>query len=324
MTQVPGGFVGRATDAVTAGGYRLGWRAVRMLPERVAYQLFERAADTMTRRNGRSVQRMRDNYAIVWPELGPAELDELVARGVRSYLRYWCEAFRLPELTAEDLTRAVRVEGSESVREALAAGRSVIAFLGHLGNWDMAGAWATKHLGPVVTVAERLKPEEVFEEFLAFREDLGMTIIPLTGGGKVFDQLLEHAQGANIIPLLADRDLTHTGLEVDFAGDRSRVAVGPAALALDTGSTLHPVSITYERHADGPGGWRTVVTFHPAVEPRQGLSRRDAIEAMTQECATALGEVVRERTEDWHMMQRVFVRHLDAARLGKAPTQGAS
>lgn len=316
------GIVARATQVATVGGYRLGWRAVRMLPETTAYRIFDRIADTVTARNGRSVQRLRDNYAIVRPELSRDELEELVGRGVRSYLRYWCEAFRLPELTPQDLARAVRVEGEEPVRKAMADGRSVIAFLGHLGNWDMAGAWATRHLGPIVTVAERLEPEEVFEEFLAFREQLGMTIIPLTGGGAVFDQLLEHARGSVIIPLLSDRDLTRTGLEVDFAGDRSRVAVGAAALAHDSGSILHPVSITYERHPDGPGGWRTVITFHPQVEVDPGLPREEAIRAMTQECATVLGEAVQAHTEDWHMMQRVFVRHLDARRL-PAPSQGA-
>ena len=324
MTRVPRGLAAGAAAAAAVAGYRLGWRLVRVMPEAAAYRLFEHIADAMFRRNGRSVERMRDNYAIVRPDLGPAELDELVARGVRSYLRYWCEAFRLPELSPDDVARAVRVEGAGPVRDALASGRSIVAFLGHLGNWDMAGAWATTNLGPVVTVAERLEPEQVFEEFLAFREELGMTIIPLTGGGKVFDQLLEHARGgANVIPLLADRDLTHTGIEVDFAGDRSRVAVGPAALALDTESSLHPVSITYERHADGPGGWRTVITFHPAVAPTPGLTRDVAIETMTQECATALGEVVRDRTEDWHMMQRVFVRHLDGRHRRRAPTRGA-
>lgn len=298
------------------GGYRLGWRLVRLLPERAAYRLFDRIADAMTHRGGRSVQRLRENYAIVRPELDRAALDELVRAGVRSYLRYWCEAFRLPDLDADTLVRATRIVGLEPVQAALDEGRAVICFLGHLGNWDMAGAWCTTHLGPVVTVAERLEPEAVFEEFLAFREDrLGMRIIPLTGGGDVYGQLTVAAQRAAVIPLLADRDLTQGGIEVDFAGDRSRVAIGPAALAYDSGSDIFPVSIRYERAADGPGGWRSVITFHDPVPPVEGLPREEAIHRMTQSCAATLGAVVRDHTEDWHMMQRVFVRHLDQRRL---------
>ena len=47
-----------------------------------------------------------------------------------------------------------------------------------MGNWDLAGAWASVHWTAVTTVAERPKPEEVFREFLEFREGLGMTILP--------------------------------------------------------------------------------------------------------------------------------------------------
>jgi phosphatidylinositol dimannoside acyltransferase len=303
-------------DAALVAGYRAGWRAVRLLPERGAYALFERIADAMVRRGGHSVQRLRDNYAVVRPELTEAELDDLVRAGARSYLRYWCEAFRLPDLGPADLERAVRVVGDGPVRASLAQGRAVVCFLGHLGNWDVAGAWGTRHLGPVVTVAERLKPEEVFEEFLAFRERLGMRIIPLSGAGDVFDLLTEAAGEAAVIPLLADRDLTRGGIEVDFAGDRARVAIGPAALAYDSGSDLHPVSIHYERATDGPGGWRSVITFHERVDRPEGEARHRAIRSMTAACAATLGETVRTHTEDWHMMQRVFVRHLDRERVG--------
>ena len=305
----------RVQDAALVGGYRLGWRAVRLLPERAAYALFDRIADAMVRRDGGSVHRLRDNYRTVHPQISDAELDRLVHGGVRSYLRYWCEAFRLPDLGPEQLTRSVRVVGAGPVRDALAEGRAVVCFLGHLGNWDMAGAWATRHLGPVVTVAERLRPEPVFEEFLAFRERLGMRIIPLTGGGDVYQLLREAAAEPVVIPLLADRDLTRRGLEVDFAGDRSRVAIGPAALAYDTGSRLHPVSIHYEPAADGPGGWRSVITFHDPVPVPTGESRHRAVRTMTASCATVLGDEVRLHTSDWHMMQRVFVRHLDPARV---------
>ncbi|MDO5503255.1 MAG: phosphatidylinositol mannoside acyltransferase [Actinomycetia bacterium] len=305
----------RAQDTISVGGYRLGWRAVRLLPERAAYRLFERIADAMVRRNGPSIQRLRDNYAIVRPELDPPALERLVQAGARSYLRYWCEAFRLPDLDDDAVRSGIRPVGEEPLREAYLQGRSSVAFLGHLGNWDMAGAWCTTHVGQVVTVAERLKPEQVFADFLAFREQLGMRIIPLTGSGDVYAQLNAAAHEGTIIPLLSDRDLTRGGIEVDFAGDRTRVAVGPAALAYDTGSDLYPVSMHYERHPDGPGGWRTVIDFHERIPVPDGASRHEAIHAMTKECARVLGEAVREHTEDWHMMQRVFVRHLDERRL---------
>jgi len=297
------------TERATLVGYRSGWSLVRRMPGCVAYQVFDVMADVAWVRRGKGVERMRSNYATVRPELTPTELDALVRAGMRSYLRYWCDSFRLPDHSVDDLIHGVRVVGVDAVRGHLKSGRSVVVFLGHLGNWDIAGAWSTTELAPVTTVAERLKPEELFDEFVAFREGLGMRIIPLTGGSDVFRELTQACRSGALIALLADRDLTNGGIEVDFCGERARMAVGPAALALNAGAALFPGMVHYERQPAGHG-WRTVVTFHdPVVPPVQGTSR-EKIRAMTQACADVLSQAVREHTHDWHMMQRVFTKDL--------------
>jgi len=301
--------VSRLTERATLAFYRSGWFLVRRMPDRLAYRVFDLMADVLWRRGGKGVQRMRSNYATVRPELAPAELDVLVRAGMRSYLRYWCDGFRLPDRSVQDLIHGVRVVGDEPVRAALESGRSAVVFLGHIGNWDLGGAWSTTQLAPVITVAERLKPEELFDAFLAFRERLGMRIIPLTGGGDVFRELTTACRSGALVALLADRDLTHGGIEVDFCGQRARMAVGPAALAVNTGAALHPCMIHYEPQPQG-GGWRIVVTFHDAVAvPAVGTSR-EKIQVMTQACADVLTGAVREHTQDWHMMQRVFTKDL--------------
>lgn len=294
-------------DLVAVSGFRLGWRAVRWLPPRAAYALFDRIADVSVRRGGRGLDRLRSNYAKVRPELDQQALDALVRAGMRSYLRYYCDAFRLPDLSPEQVRESVRVEGDAPVRAELAQGRPVVCFLGHLGNWDLAGAWGARELGPVVTVAERLKPEAVFAEFLAFRESLGMTILPLTGGGDVFAQLRGHLSKPVLMPLLADRDLTARGVQVDLCGHRAAMAPGPAALSLATGAALFPVSIRYEPVPGSTWRQRIVIRFHERVEvPAEGTTRVKAT-AMTQTCADALGSAIRQHTESWHMLQRVFV-----------------
>jgi phosphatidylinositol dimannoside acyltransferase len=294
-------------DTLAVGGYRLGWSAIRRLPERAAHTLFAQLADLTTSRDAKGVQRLRANYARVRPELDKAALDELVRDGMRSYMRYYCEAFRLPDRSERQINASVRVVGDGPVRAELAAGRPVVCFLGHLGNWDLAGAWGTRALGPVVTVAERLKPEEVYAEFLAFRESLGMTILPLTGGGDVFAQLRGHLGRPVLVPLLADRDLTARGIEVKLCGHRARMAAGPAALSLASGAALHPVSIHYEPVDGSSWRQRIVITFHERVPvPTEGKTRAKA-EAMTQTCADVLGEAIQAHTADWHMLQQVFV-----------------
>ena len=132
----------------------------------------------------------------------------------------------------------------------------------HMGNWDHAGAWATLTGVPVVTVAERLQPERLYERFVAYRQGLGMEILPLTGGeSDLLDTLSARLRAGRLVPLLADRDLRASGIEVDLLGEATRMPPGPALLALRTGAALHPVSIWHEPTGGGSG------RASPAGEP---------------------------------------------------------
>jgi phosphatidylinositol dimannoside acyltransferase len=298
---------------VTVRAYFAGWRLVRLLPERAAYRVFDRIADQAWRRHGPSVRQLEANLARVRPGADPDELRELSKAGMRSYLRYYCDAFRLPGWSRERLVGTVRTVGDEPVRELLERGESVVMFLGHLGNWDHAGAWSTTQLHQVTTVAERLRPEEVFEAFLEFREKLGMRIVPLSGS-EVFRTLLAAVRaGGAFMPLLADRDLSSNGVEVDFFGERARMAAGPAALAVATGAALYPVSIHYEPVDRGRHG--IVITWHERVPAPGGRRRGEQVAAMTQACADALAGAIAEHPQDWHMLQPVFASDLDPARI---------
>jgi KDO2-lipid IV(A) lauroyltransferase len=313
----------RAGERLTLLAYRTGWRLVRLLPERAAYRLFDLIADVVWRRDGNGVRRLVRNLARARPELDEAGLRKLARRGMRSYLRYWCDTFRLPDWDAERISSTVRVEGDAAVREALADGRGAVMFLGHLGNWDHAGAWSTLHLAPVTTVAERLRPEELYEQFLGFRRRLGMTILPLTGGSDVFRSLTRTLRDGGFVPLLADRDLSGGGVEVELLGEPARVAVGPAALALATGAALFPVSIRYEQLPAGRRRprWGIVITFHDEVVPGPAsgsAQRREAVRDLTQRCVDALSGAIREDPQDWHMLQRVFVADLTPRARGGA------
>src|SRR5690606_25348283 len=141
--------------------------------------------------------------------------------------------------------------GAEPLTEWLAAGNGAVVALPHAGNWDLAGAWAAAVMGRrVTTVAEPLRPEGLFQRFVAFREKLGLEIIPPRGGQRPPLEVLEERLGqGHLVPLLADRDLSARGVEVEFFGARTRMPVGPALLALRTGAPLYVLSLWYEPDA---------------------------------------------------------------------------
>jgi KDO2-lipid IV(A) lauroyltransferase len=294
-------------------GFKLGWRVLRALPEPVAYGLFNRIADLSVSRGGKRVERLRANYRKARAELDEAALDALVKAGMRSYMRYYCEAFRLPSLSRDQIDRAVVCHGDDELRRFTEQGETVIVFVGHLGNFDLGAAWAARHLAPVTTVAERLEPEEVFEEFVAFRNAIDMDIIPLTGGGDPFAALVQIARaGGRVIALASDRDLTSNGVEVELVGHPARMAKGPAVLSLLTGAPLYCASIHYEPAPKGAGlgGYRTVIQFSDRLRPRVDGPTAAKAHDLVQQCADYLSVTIREHTSSWHMLQRIFVEDL--------------
>ena len=142
--------------------YRLyagAWALVRRLPEPAAYRLFDLVADLAWRRHGPSVRRLEANLRRARPGVDAAGLRALSRAGMRSYLAYWCDAFRLPDWDRDRVVSTVRVVGEDYLRASTGeGGRGVVGALMHMGNWDHAGAWATLTDVPVVTVAERLRP----------------------------------------------------------------------------------------------------------------------------------------------------------------------
>ena len=129
-------------DGIVLLGYTGGWSAGRHLPERAAYALFRRIADEAWRRRGLSVQRLEANLSRALGTTDETAVREASRAGMRSYLRYWCEAFRLPDWDRQRIVEHIRIEGEHNMREPLAAGRGAVSALPHMANWDHGGAVA--------------------------------------------------------------------------------------------------------------------------------------------------------------------------------------
>ncbi len=290
--------------------YAAGWSVVRGVPERLARLQFDAIADAYWVRSGPSVMQLQRNLARVKPGLSDRELRLLTRDGVRSYLRYWCEVFQLPKLSLPDVVSRMACTDEYRLRDAVAAGNGMILALPHMGNWDHAGAWLAGTGVPFTTVAERLQPESLFDRFVAFRESLGMEVIPLTGGDRPpYELLAERLRAGGTLCLLADRDLTATGIEVDFFGGKARMPAGPAALAHDTGAVLLPTTLSY------PDRRRWGARIHEQVKVPGRGSRESKIRRMTQQMADAFATAIGDAPQDWHMLQRVWVDDLDQTRL---------
>ncbi|MDQ1072101.1 phosphatidylinositol mannoside acyltransferase [Streptomyces canus] len=294
-----------AQERLTDSLYGLGWGVVKKLPEPVAVRLGRSIADLAWKRRGKGVLRLESNYARVVPDASPERLAELSRAGMRSYLRYWMESFRLPAWSKERIKGGFAPKDLHYLTEGLAAGKGVILALPHMANWDLAGAWVTTELEtPFTTVAERLKPETLYDRFVAYRQGLGMEVLPHSGG-TAFGTLARRLRDGGLVCLVAERDLSSSGVEVRFFGEATRIPAGPALLAQQTGALLLPVTLWYD---DSPVMQGRV---HPPVEVPETGTRAEKTSVMAQALADAFATGIADHPEDWHMLQRLWLKDLE-------------
>ncbi|MDH6139775.1 lauroyl/myristoyl acyltransferase [Kitasatospora sp. GP30] len=292
-------------ERLVDGGFAAGWAVLKVLPEPLVKRLGDGLADFTWRRQGKGVRQLEANLARVRPQASLLELRELSRAGMRSYLRYWMEAFRLPAWNDRKIADSVRVDGIEHLVTAMEANRGAVLALPHMANWDLAGVWVVRHLGyKFTTVAERLKPESLFHRFMAYREGLGMEVLALTGSDmSVIATLAKRLRAGKLVCLIGDRDLSEAGLPVRFFGEAARMPAGPAALAQRTGAALLPVSLWYE----GPV---MRARIHPPIEVPQGADRQAQKAEMTQAMADIWAAEIAAHPQDWHMLQKFWVADL--------------
>jgi phosphatidylinositol dimannoside acyltransferase len=298
---------------MTDAGYALGWSLVCRVPESWARGAFQFGADIAWRRQGPRVQVLESNLRrVTGPSVTGKELRALSRQTMRSYARYWLESFRLPVIGQDRIQAGVQATGEEGLQGNLAAGRGVIIALPHTGNYELAGAWIIgRGVGKFTTVAERLKPESLFQRFLEFREGLGMEVLPASGGDNRFGVLAQRLRAGGLVCLVSDRDVTGRGIDVEFFGEKARMMAGPAALAVQTGAALLPTTLSF----DGPG-WKVHI-YDEVPVPETG-TRREKVAVMTQAVARDYEAGIRAHPQDWHMLQKIFVADLDPERLAAA------
>lgn len=294
-------------------GYRAGWAAVRLAPERAARAVFDRAGNFAGRRSGGPDQLRRNLARVLGVE--PAQVpDDLMADAMRSYARYWCEAFRLPSQDPATAAETAVLPDADRARldAAVARGKGVVLALPHTGNWDMAGVWLVQHHGRLSTVAERLKPESLFNRFVAYRESLGFEIFPLSGGEQPpFGLLADRLRAGGIVCLLGERDIARHGVPVTFFGERTRMPAGSARLAIETGAALMPAHHWFE---EAP---------YSRMSCGEPIDVCGGIESATQALADAFAVNIAAHPADWHMLQPLWEADWTDKQRGRVESDGA-
>lgn len=278
--------------------YLLAWKIIGLLPEKSAYKLANLISDRIYRKSGKGVKRLRSNYTKVVSDYSDKQLDELTKNGMRSYLRYWFDTFRLNKWSSERIIRTTKVNDEHLLRDPIAQKLGCIVALPHAGNWDHAAAYFCSTGITLTAVVEKLKPEAIFKKFLAYRQSIGIEAI--SHKEKTIPILTQRLNEGKLIALVADRDMSRNGIEVNFFGKVAKMPAGPAILAINTKAPLITAFISYTETG-------IEIFFDQTIPVPNTGSEPEKIQAITQSIADNFAKRIARSPVDWHMLQRIWI-----------------
>ena len=278
--------------------YLFAWRLISFIPEKLAYNLANLISDRIYKKNGKGIKRLRSNYRRVKPHISEVELEQLTKSGMRSYMRYWFDTFRLNKWSKERIIETTKVNNEHLLRDPIDKKLGCIVALPHSGNWDHAAAYFCSTGINLTTVVERLKPEAIFKKFLDYRQSIGIEAI--SHKEKSIPILTQRLEAGKLVALIADRDMSRSGIEVEFLGGVAKMPQGPAILSLKTGAPLITAYIDYL-----PSGIE--IFFDETIAIPTSGSETEKIKMMTQSIADNFARRIKENPVDWHMLQRIWI-----------------
>ncbi len=299
----PGPF-GRLRAWLTAVLVIAGGTVICKLPDRIVWHLADVAGSIAYTVSGERRDRARLNLrrVVVWMaahEVGderyrraaddPRVLEKLVRSAFRSLAHYYMEVLRTPRFTAAYVQERIVIDTVAEIDDAMATRRALILVGMHFGPIEMPGLYAMSRLGAITTAMETLRNERIQRYLYRIRVSYGLRIVGLEEAGT---ELIAALRRNEPIGLIADRDITGGGIEVQLFGATTKIPAGPVLLASETGA---PMYVSGVRRV-GPGRYRG--KLWPVPVPQSG-SRRERSRAMLQEEARLFERVVVDAPDQW-------------------------
>ena len=283
------------------------WRAFKVvqslvarMPRSWAYALAVLAARLAWWFSPLARPRLEYNLKIACPELerDPKELHRVSRLNFRDHAKAYADLMQLPRARVESMRPLLKVQGLEHLEQARALGKGVLAVSCHMGSYEVVAAIWSATLAPVSFFAEELEPRALFEWYRDTRARLGISVLPLDHGG--IRKVLEALREQEMVITAIDRDITGTGYLMPFFGKLAPIPLGPAAIALRTGSPLFPVCV-YRLPDDTYMAEGTPLVFVEST----GNARADQVRA-TGQLLRRIEQFIQSHPEQWHVPHRIW------------------
>jgi len=242
-----------------------------------------------------------DHLAMAFGDTLPAQAREEIARAsLRNAARCFIELAKFEDIRPV-FDAYVEVDGWNHWNEMMGGGRGGIVVTGHIGNWELLGAYAARQGIPVAAIARRLNDPRLNQLLVDFRASNGVRTI-LRESPKSSREIIKILNDHGLLALLIDQDIQAPSVSVPFFGRPARTPVAAAALAVRRDLPVLPCSAQRR-----PGGGQRFRVGAPIYPPHSGDRRRDIIE-MTRRFSEVLEQHIRENPAEWVWWHRRWRR----------------
>jgi Kdo2-lipid IVA lauroyltransferase/acyltransferase len=264
-------------------------RLVQLLPSSAATRLGGLIGLLMFRivRRYREVALRNLASAFEW---GPQQTERVARETFRNLGKTLVEFLRLPVLSAAEIRRICRLEGTEYVTQELTAGRGVIIITAHYGNWELFAARVAIDGVRLNVVAREADDAATNALVNGIREGCGYRVIPRQSAAR---GVLEALRRNEVVVLMMDQNTIAGGEFVPFFDRLAATVTGPAVFALRTGAAIVPAFAV--RQPDGTHVGRVLPPFVPI---RTG-DRAEDVRMLTAHLTAVIEAQVRADPTQW-------------------------
>lgn len=269
--------------------YRLGFAAGRQLPARLLYGVGDVIAFATYLTCRAQARTLRANLARLLPRGSDRERARLARRIFRNYARYLVDYGRFRWAPREGFEAVLpALEGAEHLQAAFVPGRGVILVTGHVGNWELGGAFFG-HRGlkvNVVTLPDGDRQIDAIRQ--TYRRQYSIATIVLDGTPFAPIEMMAALKRGELVAMLVDRWQGADSLPAPFLGGRLWLPRGPFALSRATGAPVLPAFVVRE------GG-----AYKGIIEPPFVVAG-DRFEPYAARVAATLERIIRRYPEQWY------------------------
>jgi KDO2-lipid IV(A) lauroyltransferase len=225
---------------------------------------------------------------LAFPDLSVAAREKLLGESAIVLGRNFYDSLTLARAAHEDFA-GIRDDGAlAAITRLRSQGRGVLILTGHIGSWELLGAFLAARLGGLAVVTGTVHNRPVDQLLQEQRRKMGLIPLPREGDLR---PLIRALRQGGVVAVLLDQNTRVQNIDVPFFGHPAPTAAGFGKLALRYRVPVLPVAIA--RAGDG----HHVVHLPPVGLPECG--NESAVVEFLRQCNAALETLIRRNPAEW-------------------------